>query len=510
MQKAMADPIDSPQSRQAAEDRIASLEKEIRESEVVVRKLKSDVKTSKPRFVIVPHQGPNGTSRRPIYLECTSDRLIIWPEGVEISKWQLENSSERANPLDEALRAARYHVLRVYEDSEPPYPMIIVRPGGEETFYAAQASMKNWDDQFGYELVPASVDLAYPNADPEMKKRLEEIVRRAADRVSSRAVARSLSNRSRSGIGLAEGSGRGTAVDQLGQSPRSPRPSANANVGSPSAATNRKSYPSLSVSQMDREGRQSGFRDHRMFPGNAFGNRMSVAEPNRSSTLADARERLERQISETPGLGTAESPTVDSTTSPSTTGRLGSGLAASKGEQNASPESSMQAEASRRPDSQSGTRAGDTDRGLLPTNGRSFRSEEDQASTAGGMGFSPSNPMNPYATQQANASLSNANGQTSPSEQANPSRQRSDSTTNQTRPANQSAPSQRPPSVRRVGRDWALPSSVRQGSGNEIVRYLKVEVHQDRLVILPSARHRHSESFELTRNGLDRATLALA
>ncbi|MEM6473120.1 MAG: hypothetical protein AAF802_26400, partial [Planctomycetota bacterium] len=309
MQKAMDENSDPSKDRTSSEQRLEQLRQEISENEAVVKQLRNEVKTEKPRFVIVPHQGPNGTNRRPIYLECKSDRLIIWPEGVEITKWQLENSSERANPLNEALRAARYHVLKVYQDSEPPYPMLVVRPGGEETFYAAQAAMKNWDDQFGYELVPKQVELAYPKPDPEMRKRLEDIVRRAADRVSSRAVARSLSERSRRGIGVAQSGRRGTAVDQLGRDRTRQSRSGTDQLGfgaggasdsdsnASAGGSGPRSYPTLSVSQMDREGRQSGFRDHRMFPGNPYGSRLAGPPANsREDAIADARQRLERQI----------------------------------------------------------------------------------------------------------------------------------------------------------------------------------------------------------------------
>ena len=76
----------------ATVEELEKLKQEISEEGLVVKKLREEIETAKPRFVIVPHQGPNGTTRRPIYLECTSKGVTIWPEGVVITSWQLEHA----------------------------------------------------------------------------------------------------------------------------------------------------------------------------------------------------------------------------------------------------------------------------------------------------------------------------------------------------------------------------------------------------------------------------------
>ncbi len=83
---------------------IEQLESEIQQQQAVLGKLRADAKNKTPRIVIVPHQGPNGTSRRPIYLECTEYGVTIWPEGSQISTLQLADAAASANPLDSALR----------------------------------------------------------------------------------------------------------------------------------------------------------------------------------------------------------------------------------------------------------------------------------------------------------------------------------------------------------------------------------------------------------------------
>ncbi|MEO1614578.1 MAG: hypothetical protein AAFV88_01930 [Planctomycetota bacterium] len=536
MEKAMAEDAD-PNDQRAAEEKIKQLKDDIAENEAVVEKLRSEVKTGKPRFVIVPHQGPNGTDRRPIYLECTADKLVIWPEGVTIKRWQLENSSQRANPLDEALRAARYHVLQKYGDPSPPYPMMVVRPGGEETFYAAQAAMRNWDDQFGYELVPSQVELAYPNPDPEMKRRLEDVVRQASSRVSSRAVARSMSQRARGNIGRGNPGSGGTAVEQLGQrstgnapygSTSRQAPGTGAAAGGTGDRSNKK-FPTLSVSQMDREGRRSGFRDHRMFGG---GSRFSstppsVAGESNEFTLADARERLERQMSASEydsrrGSTGTQDRFAESNSIPLTGGsgnnlsmplqngtRIGSqaGNATNTGgsnpmfERSVSPEMRASGTESSGID-QSGSRVGNRDQGGQPLAGRPPSQRSNTPEGATGSGSTSTAPMNPYASRQASRSRQGS---------------RSSSDTASSNSSNSSTPTSGPssgqpasPSVRPQGKNWALPSTVRFGRGNEIVRYLTVEVYADRLVVLPSTRHRDSQSFQFAGQGIDQASLQLA
>ena len=46
------------------------------------------------KVVIVPHQGPNGTDRRAVYLECGSTGITVWPEGSRITTDQLERSND--------------------------------------------------------------------------------------------------------------------------------------------------------------------------------------------------------------------------------------------------------------------------------------------------------------------------------------------------------------------------------------------------------------------------------
>ncbi len=129
-------------------------------------------------YAVVPYEGPNQTRRRPIYLECLADAVVIQPEGIRLRAEDFEGPMGPGNPLAAALRAAREQLLAQREfdpQAGEPYPLLLVRPQGIAAYYAAREAMKSWGCDFGYELVDDDWKLAYPPPDP----RLIEVVRQA-------------------------------------------------------------------------------------------------------------------------------------------------------------------------------------------------------------------------------------------------------------------------------------------------------------------------------------------
>ena len=207
---------------------LMTLRQQLLKEEETVNKLRADKSNQLPRVALIPHKGPNGTDRRPVYLECTAQGLTIWPEGSEITITQLEESVTGANPLDDALRVIRFQAMHQYGDAVPPYPLLVVRPKGIVTYAAARTALRDWDDQFGYELVPAPVKLAYGKPDQQLKQRVDEVIRAAVIKQHGlTALAKRAGDRSRY------------------------------------TSNGQRSYPRLSAASMDRAGRESGFQDHR-------------------------------------------------------------------------------------------------------------------------------------------------------------------------------------------------------------------------------------------------------
>ena len=175
-----------------AEQRLAELQKQIADKKREVEAAKKKNANRKPAYAIIPYEGPNGTSRRPIYIECREDGIVIQPEGVAFSATDFQGPLGPGNPLDAALRAIREHQASQGIVGEP-YPLIIVRPNGAIAFGACRAAMKHWENEFGYELVEQEAELKYPPADPRLADTLQRAIRDA--RLRQTALASAMPNR---------------------------------------------------------------------------------------------------------------------------------------------------------------------------------------------------------------------------------------------------------------------------------------------------------------------------
>jgi len=136
-------------------------------------------KQRKPAFAVIPYVGNNGTSRRPVYLECSKDGVIVQPEGILISSKDLKPPLGPGNPLDAALRVLRLAYQQrdaTFGITQPPYPLLLVRPDGIHTYALAREAMSGWDDQFGYELIDSDMDLKFPTGIPGLKEQLTQTI----------------------------------------------------------------------------------------------------------------------------------------------------------------------------------------------------------------------------------------------------------------------------------------------------------------------------------------------
>lgn len=167
------------------ESKIADLEKQLEAKKQDLEKTIEERKDQQPAFSIIPYEGPNGTARRPVYLECRADGLVIQPEGITLSIQELAPPHGPGNPLDATLRVLRtaYQAKdQVYGITTPPYPLLIVRPDGINSYALARAAMAGWDDQYGYELVEADRELAFPEGLPGLSDELQKTLMAAKQR----------------------------------------------------------------------------------------------------------------------------------------------------------------------------------------------------------------------------------------------------------------------------------------------------------------------------------------
>jgi len=145
-------------------------------------KLKQAQASSK--YSIVAFDGRSGTTRRPIFIECTKESIRFLPEGVEITAGDLLGFTPDNNPLlAGAQRLLHYWIAKAQTSGNPnepePYVLLLVRPSGSVAYYAARRMLQGLDQSVGYELIEADWDLHLPPADPQAKAICELAVRQS-------------------------------------------------------------------------------------------------------------------------------------------------------------------------------------------------------------------------------------------------------------------------------------------------------------------------------------------
>jgi uncharacterized protein YoxC len=182
--------LQSDDSEEQVESALTDLQKQLQDAAERLKNKLDNPPKSKPVFAIIPYEGGNGTHRRPIYLECRADGIMVQPEGVFIGLKDLRPPYGPGNPLDAALRSARsYYAPDGAALNTSAYPLLVVRSSGIRTYALARLAMAGWDDQFGYELIEDDMELAYPKSESRLAKELERTLTTARDRQAALVMA---------------------------------------------------------------------------------------------------------------------------------------------------------------------------------------------------------------------------------------------------------------------------------------------------------------------------------
>jgi len=174
--------------QQQSERELARLQQLIQDTEMQLDELREESK-GKRSYAIVPYKGPNGTYRKPVYIECRKDGIIIHPEGIRLEARDFFDPSWPGNPLAAALRATRTHLNEQAAKAgapEPPdpYPLILIRPDGVRQYRLARAAITSWDANFGYEFISSDWKLSFPEeADPQLARIQQHAILLARDQL---------------------------------------------------------------------------------------------------------------------------------------------------------------------------------------------------------------------------------------------------------------------------------------------------------------------------------------
>lgn len=513
---------------------------QIEAENVAIAKLNEELNSATPRIVIVPHKGPNGTDRRPIYIECRKDGIYLRPGDRLIPTEHLEPIVGMPNPLDAVLRTIRYHAMQEYGDTVAPYPLLVVRPDGLPAYAAARAAMHQWDDQYGYELIPADVELAFPDADPSLDSKVSAVIRQSVERRLAMGAGAEF------GGGLGGGS-RPEGMSPTASSPAAPTPEALAirgasgagmltnnpplhasgmpsGEGRPGAGPGRSPFgldttpsvrpeppPVLSTSKMTRPGlgsavagsdytddsvQRSRILSGRGQPASLSGDQDFAPSPSRTSQTGQSSgqgggrpyagsssgDNLSETVSSDTLVGEANSATDSLDRRPGAT--LGSNTAEAGGAGMSSGRNGDEIAARNQADAIGEA----TEKPLPPSQAdREIRvaskvSNPSPTSAAPGVGGS----------QLSGAASAGSQGGGSPSVGT------SISNFNE------------PPPVTRVGRDWALPPQSVSGPKTEMIRTIRVECHPDHFVLLPEGKRGAPKKYPFQDGDISSAALQMA
>jgi hypothetical protein len=156
-------------------DAITARQKEIAE----LRKTHAEESS---KFAFIPYDGLSGTTRRPIYLECTASGIRFQPEGVRLDEDDLKGFTESQNPLLAATHAVMEHLQKTApldpKTKRPsrPYVLMLVRPSGTISYYVARKMLSEIGDDFGYELIEDDFELQLPAGDGKTKTVIERAI----------------------------------------------------------------------------------------------------------------------------------------------------------------------------------------------------------------------------------------------------------------------------------------------------------------------------------------------
>jgi len=199
--------------REQAERELERLQLLIVDTEKQLQELREQA-SGEHSYAIVPYQGQNGTYRKPIYIECSADGIILQPEGLRFQPTDFADLSWPGNPLAAALRASReYLISQAARAGEPeptdPYPLILVRPEGITQYLIARRAINSWGSDFGYEFIDGDWKLDFPDLpDPQLARAQLHAVIIARERLAR--LVQAAPSRFR-GIGSGNGMGRGSS-----------------------------------------------------------------------------------------------------------------------------------------------------------------------------------------------------------------------------------------------------------------------------------------------------------
>jgi hypothetical protein len=252
------------EARQSMETERTRLLDNLGQTERRIRQVRQRQAQSPSKYAFIPFDGTSGTTRRPIYIECTNQGLRILPEDILLTASELDGFTVGYNPLLAGVQSlVKYWSLRKNlgfgSPPEPePYVLLLVRPSGSVAYYSARKMLSQLGQPSGYELLEEDWKLDLPDADPQAAAVCREAIKQTlANRkkiVNSRFFNRNMNNR---GFRFSRGGGGMQREERDARPPR--RITSNRATKNQFAPVGNRTAPSPGKSASEPEGFENPF-----------------------------------------------------------------------------------------------------------------------------------------------------------------------------------------------------------------------------------------------------------
>jgi len=147
----------------ASQAELARLIAELEKMEQTLALLKAARQRDQRTYSVVPYKGKQGDNRRPLYVECTATSVIFHPDRLALPVNGLTTPDIRG---EVERRIARHKTgTNALKKDELPYLLLLVRPDGITTYYAALSALRGVEFDYGYEFIDAAWVLDFPDSD---------------------------------------------------------------------------------------------------------------------------------------------------------------------------------------------------------------------------------------------------------------------------------------------------------------------------------------------------------
>ncbi|MCA9063845.1 MAG: hypothetical protein KDA96_12320 [Planctomycetaceae bacterium] len=165
--------------------RLATSEARLAETRSALLRIHSEVDRRRELPNAIPVSGTEtriefsnstGTTKHPVLVNAVKDGLQLLPSGEMIRLSDIEDCDVIDSPLVSAVRMEALNQARRQNVKPQPYVLVLVRPDGCLSFYAAQVLLTSNQIPFGYELVDQDLVVDAGECTDEDKDRVHEAV----------------------------------------------------------------------------------------------------------------------------------------------------------------------------------------------------------------------------------------------------------------------------------------------------------------------------------------------